>query len=85
MKIEFEDGLKSFKIIFLKTGKVLFLIFKSKLFHLMAVDGKKEFIKKFMFTTEEENLIVSSCIICFANARKYFEDILRRLTFKPRS
>ena len=35
-----------------------------------------------MFTTEEGNLIISSCIICFANARKYSEEILRRLTFK---
>ena len=82
MKIEFEDGLKNFKIVFLKAEKVLFLIIKSKLFHFMAVDGKKEFIKKSMFTTEEGNLIVSSCIICFANARKHFEEILRRLTFK---
>ena len=35
-----------------------------------------------MFTTEEGNLILSSCIICFANAKKYSEEILRRLTFK---
>ena len=35
-----------------------------------------------MFTTEEWNLIISSCMICFANARKYFEEILWRLTFK---
>ena len=47
MKIEFEDGLINFKILFLKAEKVLeFLIFKSKLFHSMTVDGKKEFIKK---------------------------------------
>ena len=35
-----------------------------------------------MFITEESNLIISSCIISFANARKYSEEILRRLTFK---
>ena len=35
-----------------------------------------------MFSTEEGNLIISSCIICFANARSYSEEILRRLTFK---
>ena len=47
LKIEFEDGLINFKILFLKAEKVLeFLIFKSKLFHSMTVDGKKEFIKK---------------------------------------
>ena len=47
MKIEYEDGLINFKILFLKAEKVLeFLIFKSKLFHSMTVDGKKEFIKK---------------------------------------
>ena len=41
MKIEFEDGLINFKIL-LKAGKVLeFLIFESKLFRSMAVDGKK--------------------------------------------
>ena len=37
-----------------KSRKVLeFLIFKSKLFISMAGDGKKEFIKKIMFTTKE--------------------------------
>ena len=42
MKIEFEDGLINFKILFLKAGKVLeFLIFESKLFHSMTVDEKK--------------------------------------------
>ena len=47
MKIEFEDGLINFKMLFLKAEKVLeFLIFKSKLFHWMTVDGKKEFIKR---------------------------------------
>ena len=64
-------------MLFLKAEKVLeFLIFKSKLFHSVTVDGKN------MFTTEEGNLIICSCIICFANARKYSEEIRRRLTFK---
>ena len=35
-----------------------------------------------MLTTEMGNVINSSCIICFANARKYSEEILLRLTFK---
>ena len=33
-----------------------------------------------MFTAEEGNVIISSCITCFANARKYPEKILQRLT-----
>ena len=49
----------------------------------MTGDGKKEFIKKNMFTTKEGNhLIISSCIICFANARKCSKEIPLRLTFK---
>ena len=44
LKIEFEDGLINVKILFLKAEKVLeYLIFKSKLFHSITVDGKKEF------------------------------------------
>ena len=35
-----------------------------------------------MFTTEEGNVVISSCIICFVNARKYSEEILWGLTFK---
>ena len=47
MKIEFEDSLINFKILFLKAEKVIeFLIFNSNLFHSVAVDGKKEFIEK---------------------------------------
>ena len=47
MKIEFENGLINFKILFLKAEKVLeSIIFKSKLFHSIIVDGKEEFIKK---------------------------------------
>ena len=43
----FDDGLTNFKILFLKAAKVLeFLNFKSKLFHSMTADGKKEFMKK---------------------------------------
>ena len=59
---------------FLKVEKVLeFLIFESNLFHSMTVDGKKRIYEKIILTTEEGNLIISSCIICFANARKYSE------------
>ena len=40
--MKYEDGLTNFKTLFLKTEKVSeFLIFKSKLFHSMKVDGKK--------------------------------------------
>ena len=45
--MEFEDGLINFKIIFLKVEKASeFFIFKSKLFHAMTVDRKKELLKK---------------------------------------
>ena len=47
MIMEFEDGLINFKIFFLKAKKVSeFLIFKSKLFHSVTVDGKKIIPKK---------------------------------------
>ena len=47
MIMEFEDGLINFKIFFLKSKKVSeFLIFKSKLFHSVTVDGKKIIPKK---------------------------------------
>ena len=47
IEMEFEDVLLNFKILFLKAEKVSeFLIFKSNLFHLMTVDGKKEFLKR---------------------------------------
>ena len=40
-KKEFENDIINFKMLFLKAEKVSeFLIFKSKLFHSMAVDGK---------------------------------------------
>ena len=46
LKIEFEDGLKNFKILCLKAAEISeFLTFKSKLFHSMAINGKKN-IKK---------------------------------------
>ena len=49
----------------------------------MTVDGKNKFLKKIMFTTEEGNVIVCYIlnVICSGNARKYSEEILRRLTF----
>ena len=37
---------------------------------------EKKNYKKIMFTSEEGNLIISSCIICFANGKKYFDEIL---------
>ena len=41
LKMELEDGLLNFKILFLKAEKVLeYLIFNSKLFHSVTVDGK---------------------------------------------
>ena len=40
---------------------------------ILKVDGKKEIFEKNMFPIEEGNLIISSCIICFANARNYSE------------
>ena len=42
----------------------------------MTVDGKKIITKKNMFNTEVGNVTFSSGIICFANARKYFEKII---------
>ena len=78
MKIESKDGLTNFKILFLKAEKLLeFLIFKSRLFNSMTVDGKKNY-KKIMFTAKEGNLIISSCIICFANARKCSEEMQKK-------
>ena len=42
MKIEFEDGLMNFKLLFLKLEKVPeFLIFMSNLLHSMTVDENK--------------------------------------------
>ena len=71
LKVEFEDGLLNFKILFLQPQEVLeFLTFKSKLFRSMTVDGKKKIYKKIMFTTEEGNLIISSRIICWTPCSK---------------
>ena len=40
--MEFEVGIINFKILFLKAEKVSeFLIFKSRLFHSVKVDGKE--------------------------------------------
>ena len=76
MKIEFEDGLINFNILFLKAEKVLeFLIFKSTLFHSVTVDGK-EFIQKLCVPLERGIIIISSCITYFANVGKYSEEIL---------
>ena len=51
MKIEFEDGLINFKLLFLKLEKVSeFLIFMYNLLHSMTVDENKN-VKKTMVTT----------------------------------
>ena len=51
------DGLINFKILLLKAEKVLeFLVFKSKLFHSMTVEGKKEFIKKLCLSLKRVTL-----------------------------
>ena len=56
LKIEPEDGIINFKTLFLKAEKVLeCLIFKSKLFHSMTVNGKKEFIKKYVYHESGES------------------------------
>ena len=65
LKIEFEDGLINFKILFLKAEKVLeYLIFKSKLFHSITVDGKKEFIKKWCLPLKRR--ILSLVLVLYA-------------------
>ena len=83
-KIKFEDNLVNSQILFLEAQRTSeFLIFKSDLFHSMKVNRKENCWKKIMFTNVEGNVIISSCIIiCFANARRYFEKILRKLIFK---
>ena len=43
---------------------------------------EKRIYKKFILLTQEGNVIINSSIIGFANARKYSEETLRRLTFK---
>ena len=81
--MQFEDGLINFKILFLRAEKVSeFLLFKSKLFHSMTVDGKKEFLKELFVVMKWGNVTISSGIICIVNARKHFEKILRIMTFR---
>ena len=70
MKMEFEDGLINFKILFLKAEKASeFLIFKSKLFHSMTVDGKKEFLKTSGLPLKRRMLLLALVLY----ARKYSE------------
>ena len=60
LKIEFDDALINFKILFLKAEKISeFLIFKSKLFHSMTVDGKKEFLKSLCLPLKRGMLLVA--------------------------
>ena len=56
LKVEFEDGLINFKILFLKD-----LFSYNFLFSNHTVDWKNNY-KKNMFTTEEGNLFISSCL-----------------------
>ena len=70
LKIEFEDSLINFKILFLKVEMVLeFLIIQIQVIPFSDNWWKKRIYKKILFTTEKGTLIISSCIICFANAR----------------
>ena len=47
MKVEFENSLINFKILFIKAENVSkFLIFSSLLFYSMTVDRKNKFLKK---------------------------------------
>ena len=82
--MKLEHGLINLKILFSKAQKLSdYIIFKSKLFNSITVDEKKKRIsKKVIFSTKVGNVISSSSNISFANARKYFEKILPRLTFK---
>ena len=58
--MEFENGLISFKILFLKAEKVSeFLIFKTKLFHSMTFDGKKEYLKKLCLPLKREMFLLA--------------------------
>ena len=58
MAFKFENGLKNFRIFFLKAKKVSeFLIFKSKLFHSMTVDWKKR-SKKISLALKWEMLLL---------------------------
>ena len=73
LKIEFEDGLVNFTILFLKAEKVLeFLIFKSKLFHSMTVDGKKEFIKNYVYRWRRELVLVLYVLLTLGSIFKRY-------------
>ena len=81
LKLKFEDGPINLKILFLKVEKVSeYFICKSKYSIEWELMEKK--LKKNLFITEKSNVVISSCIMHFANARKYFEKILHSLTFK---
>ena len=61
LKIEFEDGLINFKILFLKDLFSYNFLFSNLSYFIHTVDWKKNY-KKNMFTTEEGNLFISSCL-----------------------
>ena len=62
----FEDGRKNFNIHFLKIKKLLeFLIYLSRLFHLITVDGKYQFLKRVCLTLS--NVVDVFCSVCAPN------------------
>ena len=63
MKVEFDDGLINFRILFLKAEKVSeFLNFNSKLFHSMTVYTEKN--KKKLCLPLKRGMLLSVVIIC---------------------
>ena len=75
MKIELEDGLINFKILFLKAEKVLkFLIFKSKLFHSMTVDGKKRIYEKLYLPLKRGILLLVLVLTLGSILKRYSGD-----------
>ena len=77
LKVEFEDGLLNFKIVFLQAQEVLeFLTFKSKLFRSMTVDGKKKIIKKLCLPLKRGILSLVLVLYVELHARNFL-DILK--------
>ena len=56
----------NYKMLFLKIAKLSeFVIPLSRLFHLITVNRKNEFLKKSMFDIEPRNLVdIISCSVC---------------------
>ena len=69
MRIQFDDGLIKFRILFLKAEKVSeFLNFKSKLFHSMTVYRKKS--QKKLCLPLKRGMLLSVVIICLTYRKK---------------